>query len=123
MNRPILNKLFLFSSIVGVLIAVLHFFNLVGDYPDFVWISWAFFSLITALVLHTASLYRTMKSPRSVVNVILSAMMMKFMLSLFLILIYFFVSKPPTAYFVLPFFVLYTIFTVWETGELVKMTK
>ena len=123
MNRPLFTKLLIFTGLVGALIALLHFLGLLGDYPDFVWISWGFFTLVTTLVLNTASLYRKMKSPRSVVNIILSAMMIKFFLSLCLILIYFFAVKPTTALFVLPFFVLYIIFTVWETLELVKMTK
>ena len=47
---------------------------------------------------------------------------LKFLFSLFVIVLYVWVSKPQSAAFVLPFFVLYAIFAVFETKALIKNT-
>lgn len=116
-------RIFIVSLIIGILLAALHFANLLGNDPAFVWICWGFFSLITPFVLGLASMSNKTSTAGKAVYVVLGAMALKFVFCLLMILVYILAAKPESPRFILPFFPFYIIYGVIETQYLLEMVK
>lgn len=119
----IFKKVALFSVVVGLGIGALHYLQLLGSQPDFAWVCYVFFALLTFLTIYITSLATKASSKSYGTTMILGAMGVKFILSMFMILGYILVVNPENPRFVLPFFVLYILFTVVETNYLLRITK
>lgn len=115
-------SLFILIAVLGVSILVASVLGILkADYVNFTWLSYLFLSLISLFVVSLGGMARK-ASPNKSVSIIMGAMGLKFLFSLFVIVLYVWVSKPQSAAFVLPFFVLYAIFAVFETKALIKNT-
>ena len=119
----ILKNVLLFAAIVGACMGVLQYLQLLGTRPDFAWICFAFFTLLTFLTIYITSISVKASNKVKGTNMILGAMGIKFLFSMFLILAYILAVRPDDARFILPFFVLYILFTVIETKYLLQITK
>ncbi len=111
-----------FSGVIAIVVAVLAHFNALGAYPSFTWTCLVFFVVQTLIVLGLASLSNNMTNAASGTNVILGAMMMKFILSLMMIVCYVLIVHPESITFIIPFFIFYMLYTFIETYYLIKMT-
>ena len=120
---PIFKQFTLFAAIMGIATGIFHYFQLLGAYPDFAWICYVFFTLLTFLTLYITSLSQKASTPVKGTYMILGAMGIKFLFSMFLILAYLLAVRPDNPRFILPFFILYLVFTVVETRYLLMMTK
>lgn len=116
-------RLLVVSGITGVILAVLHYYQLLGAYPDFAWVCWSFFSLITPFVLGLASMSNKSSTAGKAVYVVLGAMGLKFVFCLIMILLYAIIVQPESARFILPFFVFYIIYGIVETQFLLQLVK
>ncbi len=111
----------LFSLMIGAIAGALHYFNLLGMYPSFTWTCFVFFTLLSFLVIGLAGMSGSTSSGQKALQTVLLAMMLKFVFSLMMIVSYVLVVRPVDASFILPFFFMYTYYTVIETYYLLKM--
>ncbi|MEZ4883130.1 MAG: hypothetical protein R3E32_00245 [Chitinophagales bacterium] len=119
----ILKNVGLFAAIIGLGLGILHYLQLLGSNPDFAWICFVFFTILTFLTIYITSLSAKASSKVKGTTMILGAMGIKFIFSMFMILAYLLAVSPDSPRFILPFFVLYILFTVVETNYLLKITK
>lgn len=115
-------QLSILTLFIGLVLAALQYFNLLGGYPSFSWTCFIFFSLITPLTILLASLSQKSSKASKGLYIIMGSMGLKFLMSLAIIIIYYLVVRPTEPKFILPFFLLYTIYTVLETKMLLQMT-
>lgn len=110
----------LLTIVVGLLMVVLQQQNALGAYPDFAWMSYAFCASLTFIVMGITHLSRQMSHAEKSVGVILGVMGLRFLFSLLFIGAYLLFAKPTDARFIIPFFVLYTLYTAVETYYMAK---
>jgi len=119
----ILKNTLFFTAIVGLLVGVLHRFQLLGSQPDFAWVCYVFFALLTILTIYITSISTKASSKVQGTSMIIGAMGIKFLFSMMMVLSYLLAVGPENPRFILPFFPLYIVFTVVETYYLLLMTK
>ncbi len=100
--------------------AILQQQNALGNYPGFAWLSYGFCTLLTLLVTALTQLSRQMTQAGRSVGVALGAMGLRFLFSLLFIIGYVLFAKPADARFILPFFVLYFLYSGVETYYMAK---
>lgn len=110
------------SLVIGLVLLGLQYLNKLGAYPGFAWLSFGFFTVLTMLILGISALSQTMSDPRKSVYVILGAMLMRFLFSGLFILVYIVFVRPSGVSFVTPFFVMYLLYTVVETRQLLSLS-
>ena len=108
---------------IGLFLVGLHALKLLGDYPNFVWIVYVFLSILLFIVVGIAGTSKNVESPAESLKIVLGAMLVKFFMSLMLILVYVLFAKPENAIFIVPFFLLYPIYTAFEVHFLTKISK
>ncbi|MGB1205576.1 MAG: hypothetical protein ACPG5B_08025 [Chitinophagales bacterium] len=108
---------------IGLLLAGLHAFKLLGDTPNFVWIVYVFLSVLLFLVVGIAATSKNVESPSQSLTIVLGAMIIKFTMSLLLIIVYVVFARPENAFFIIPFFLLYPIYTAFEVHFLIQISK
>jgi len=114
-------KILLYSLGIGASLGALHYFDLLGAYPSFAWVCFLFFTCQTLFIIAMAGMGERMSSPSGGVSVVLGAMGLKFLFSILMILAYLLAVKPDTMIFIIPFFILYIIYTIIETYHLLQM--
>ena len=110
----------IFSLVVGLAMLLLQQQDKLGAYPDFAWLSYAFCTLMTFLVMMITQVSRKMSNAGKSVGVALGAMGLRFIFSLLFILGYVLFAKPANARFIIPFFILYFLYTALETYYMAK---
>ena len=108
---------------IGLFLVGLHAFNLLGNYPNFVWVTYVFLSVLLFIVVAIAATSKNVKSPSQSLSIVLGAMVIKFSMSLLLIVVYVVFTRPENAIFIVPFFLLYPIYTAFEVHFLIQISK
>lgn len=89
----------------------------------FIWISIAFFSIMTAITYPIASIGIVKRSHASFTAYVFGAMAIKFFACILLIMAYYFYTKTDQISFVIPFFMVYFIYTIFETYHLSSLAR
>lgn len=118
MFRLVLIKLLVFT----VALALLAAFSIIWipamlPFQSFTWIALVFFFLVTTLSLYIG-LKGLEKSSYGFVASVNGIVLLKLMLSVVLIIVYMLLVKPKDPVFIVPFFLFYIFFTVFEVREL-----
>lgn len=116
-------QLFIISLITALIIQLLHAqFPILGDYL-FSFISIVFFTVFCVLVyrLHLMATKSTDKSLFS--RIFLVSIFLKLMFCILLVVGNLLLAKPDNYYFVLPFFLVYIIYTIFEVNFIIKLAK
>ncbi|QQS30701.1 MAG: hypothetical protein IPM47_07160 [Sphingobacteriales bacterium] len=122
-TSSIYTKLLLFSVMVGLATGMLHVTGKLGDYPGFAWLCYGFFTLLSFFIIYLIAMTNQSSTPGRAVNLVLGAMGLKFLFSILMVLVYILAANPQTVYFIIPFFVLYTLYTVVETRFLMMVVN
>ncbi|HUM48358.1 MAG TPA: hypothetical protein PLD84_15610 [Chitinophagales bacterium] len=93
-----------------------------ASFQIFTWISLAFFSLITALTLYIG-LKGLEKNSYGFVASVNGIVLVKLMLSAVLVLVYVLIERPKDPKFIIPFFIFYIVFTIFEVREILMAQK
>lgn len=114
------------SGVVGITAIILflvHQFPVLYAYQNLSWVSLAFFIVLTILMFIFG--YRAAQSSNKnhFTNTVMGFTMGKIFLSIIIILAYNQLVKPETKLFILPFFGIYLIFTIFETYFMMKLGK
>lgn len=120
---PYFRPLIILTLLTGGVMAVLHLGGVLGEYKNFSWLCYIFFTLLTLLVMGISTLSKGMSDARKSVGLILGAMAMRFIFSLLFLLVYILFVRPKNAGFLAPFGVLYALYTIVETRALVRFSQ
>ena len=121
-STEILKNILPISLLIAVFLLGISYWKLF-DYIGFLWASWLFFIANTLLVLRLASSAEGSRSGGVGANIMLGAMFVKFFTSIIFILCYYLLIRPESMVFVVPFFVFYAIYTVYETRLLLEINR
>ncbi len=118
MFRLVFFKLVVFSVAVALLAAFgLIWIPSMLPFQVFTWIALVFFFLVTTISLYIG-LKGLEKSSYGFVASVNGIVLLKLMLSVMLIIVYMLITKPEDPVFIVPFFLFYIFFTVFEVREL-----
>ena len=121
--KSFLIRLILLTVIMALIIAVCNFsIPMLQSFQLFTWISLAFFFLLTLITGYMA-LKGMEKSPHGFVASVSGIVMVKLFLSAGLVIAYVLLAKPDNASFIISFFVLYVVYTVFEIRQMILAQK
>lgn len=121
-SRHFFSGLIITSIIAAAMIFATKYWPLVANYQDIGWISIVFFILWSAVMFF--SIYKKDNSKSNTfINAVMVFTMGKLMLSAILIIVYFKVTNPPSKIFIVPFFAVYLVYTIFETRFMMKLGK
>lgn len=92
-------------------------------YEDLAWFSLGFFYIFNILMYILAKNLVKSSNKFAFSHLIMSSMMLKMMLSVVIVMMYRKMMQPDSHLFILPFFLIYFISTIFETYFMVKIAK
>jgi len=115
----------LFIAILASLISVVGLNFILEDKGDWPlsWIAIAFFTLLSILIFYFGDRSAKSDDKYMFVRIILMNVMFKIIACFGLVAIYYKLYNPSSRFFVLPFLMVYLIFTVFETYCLIRQSK
>jgi len=111
----------LLSIFVSAVLYSFTFIELLSHYSDLSVISLLFFILFSFILFRGGSNTAKSKNKHLFSQFFLLATGIKMFLSLSVVLIYYFVTKPSSQYFIIPFFFVYLCYTIFEVYILTKL--
>ncbi|NJK83247.1 MAG: hypothetical protein HC912_04955 [Saprospiraceae bacterium] len=116
-------SLLLLTVAVICLVYSFGYLDALSSYLDLGLMSIALFSTICAGMYFFAS--RSAKKDQKVafLNIFMLSTLLKMLFSVILIALYYKTQVPTTKFFILPFFVVYAIYTIFEVWFMSKLTK
>jgi len=121
--RKFLIKLFIFSILVAISFAIADFaVPMFASYQSFTWLALIFFFLLNGVTGFIG--FRALKkSPHGFVASVNGIVALKILLCVVFVVIYMVVAQPNSGLFIISFFILYVIYTVFEIRELIAAQK
>ncbi len=116
-------KMLLLTAVAAALILVLQQFSFFKPLLAPSWFSLAYFSVSTALLYFLAHQGTQSRQHAKFMAFIFGAMGIKVMFSVIIIVGYYFIFKPGSRLFILPFLFFYVVYTIFETIYLAKAAK
>jgi len=107
-------QLTVFSLLVGVLLFGLRYIPQVADYQQFTWMSWGFFIILCVLIYGMSWFGKQRNDPMFNFRLGIFFNFLKIIGSIVFVLFYHQQYQPATHLFVLPFFLIYTLYTIFE---------
>ncbi len=110
----------LFSSL---LVFLLNFNVLIQNAQVLSWATISFFVILSVGIFVMGSIIAKQKNKNTFTSVILFVMITKMFLCILLVAIYSKVQKPTDNYFLIPFFSIYLIYTIFEVHLMTRLGK
>ena len=124
MKRPLFFKILLgLSAFLALLIHLLSFLSLFESYSLFSWGSFCFFILFTMAVFFIAERAKDSPNLNTFSSVILGVIFIKMIFIIIILLIYKKTTNPESAWFLVPFFLIYLVFTIFEVYFMSKLGR
>lgn len=115
-------KLFIVTVILALLALLANQTELFVSFQLFTWLSLTFFFLVSCGVYLMASKGVSANSSYRFVSMVMGSFTGKLMLCTVFLLLYVVIAKPQgKPFFIIPFFILYIVYTVMEMIELLKL--
>ncbi len=111
------------TAFVAVIVLVLQRFNQLGDLSAFTWFCLAYFCILSLVMLALGMLAKTTQKPGTTSFVFLGTIMFKSLLTLCLVIGYFFLYKPSSPTFILPLGAMYIVYSLVTTSSLIQISK
>lgn len=121
-----LKKFIVQGIFITLLLAVIGYFLFTGVFNPYYQVILPFILLFIFLfttVIHAILLKTARKKPKKLVNRFLMLTGLKMMIYLFIMIIYLIISKQDSAPFLLTFFVVYLVFTIFEISSFLSCVK
>jgi hypothetical protein len=108
---------------VAILFLLSQFFPVLKSYSDLGWLSFILFFTITIMMFFFGK--QAIDSPSKMMfsNVSMAFLLMKMLLSIMILVLYKKLAHPASNTFIVPFFIVYLIFTIFETYVMLKLTR
>lgn len=87
------------------------------------WIAYIGYILMAVIVLYTGRKVIRMPNPNSFTSFSLVFILTKMLFSASIILVYTLLREPQSKLFILPFFLIYIVFTIFESNVIIKIGK
>ncbi len=124
MSFPLLaRRIALLTALIAVVVVVLHSFGMLGELAGFTWFCLLYFFLLSLLMMGLATLAKGSLNPGTKNFVFLGTIMFKSMLTLFLVLAYFFLYRPETPTFIIPLGLMYVVYSLLTTSALMQISR
>ncbi len=124
MSKTLFTKqLSLLSLLVAILLFALHYTPQIAPYSGISWLSLLLFILLSILMYYFGDQAAKSDNKHTFTNVVIGFMAGKMFISLMLIFLYKKLVEPETSWFVLPFFLVYLFFTIYETYFMGKLGR
>ena len=121
------SRFLLYLGIVSACTALgLFLLNLLPGFQvhaAFAWGTFAFFVLFTLLAFWYGNMAARSTNKHQFTNAFMGLTMIKMLFSLMIVVGYFFLAKPADKLFIVPFFGIYLIYTVFETALLMNLGR
>ena len=108
---------------VAAILFLLHLIPLFQTDQTLSWASWLFFILFTIIVYFVAFRAALSENLHTFSSVIVGVVIGKMILSVLVVLVYVKLSQPESRFFLIPFFVVYFAFTIFEVYFMSKLGK
>lgn len=121
-----LKKFIVQGIFITLLLAVIGYFLFTGVLSPYYQVILPFvllFIFLFTTVIHAILLKTARKKPKKLVNRFLMLTGLKMMIYLFIMIIYLIISKQDSAPFLLTFFVVYLVFTIFEISSILSCLK
>ena len=122
-RRSFFSQLAGLSFVVAILLVVFNFVPLFKADMPVAWISWLFFILFTIGVFFTSESAALSPNPHTFTSVIMGVVIGKMFFPVLIIFMYVKLMSPESRYFLIPFFVIYFSFTIFELLFMTKLGK
>lgn len=122
-NRGFYSQLGLLSLATILILFCLHLNSALRPFQNLSWFSCGFFILLSIVMYYFAAKATTSDNKNTFTNVSIGFMMVKMMFSILIILAYSKLMKPESKLFLIPFFLIYLLFTIFETYFMLKLGK
>ncbi len=122
-NRQFISQLAIVSLVS--LLALIGLFQIpkLSAYHWFGWLSWGAFVGLSALMFLFGKQSAQSANKHSFTNTVLGFTVGKMFLAVLLIMAYFQLAEPQDKLFIIPFFVVYFVFTAFETYVMMKLGR
>jgi hypothetical protein len=107
----------------GTLSLLYLFFPTLKSYTDLGWLSFVLFFVITIIMFFLGQTAMNSTSKMMFSNVSMAFLLMKMLLSIMILVLYKKLAHPTSNIFIVPFFIVYLIFTIFETYVMLKLTR
>jgi hypothetical protein len=122
-SKTVFSRLVIYTAAMAFLVALgTYMIPAMAPFQTFTWISLAFFSLITAFTLYIG-IKGLEKNSYGFVASVNGIVLVKLMLSIVLVLAYVLIERPKDPKFIIPFFIFYILFTIFEVREILMAQK
>lgn len=118
-----LKELIIAAGGVAVILFILHQFDKYSHLPPFSWSCWLLFIAFSQAVFFFGLRAARSTNRHDFTNVSMGFIFFKMMLSVGFVFIYVKLIEPPDALFIIPFFINYLCFTVFETRFMILLGK
>ena len=108
------------TAIIGAAVYFAYFFGLFESFKELTWLTYLFFAVLTLVILLLTHLFYERKLLKEISSIFLAAIVVKLLASVSFIMIYFQNYKPEGISWVLPIFVMYFAYGIFEYYCLIK---
>lgn len=120
--------IFIKSLLGAIVVSAVAYFGLISVFPNFTYtdltvIAIIMFTAISVLIFFLASNAIKSENKYSFLNIVVMNLFMKIMLSFVVVVTYVKMTEPENKWYLIPFTMVYLIFTIFETYFLSKAAK
>ena len=116
-------QLGIISVVVALGLVLLGTNDILASHQSLSWISWGFFILFCSVLYTACSKTANSENKNLFGQLFLVSIFFKMMLSALIIIAYAILQRPSNMYFILPFFGIYLVYTVYEVYFVTKLAK
>ena len=116
-------QLLIISLVASILLFFLNQNEKLQPYSDFSWICLTVFIFITVGMYYIGLQSVQSKNKNAFTNAALGFIMGKMMLAIMVIVFYNQLAEPETKLYIIPFFIVYVIYTAFETYFMMRLAK
>ncbi len=120
-QRSFFTQLSILSVFVGVLLLLLNTIPAIHPYQGISWISCSFFILLSIVMYLAGQKAAKSRNKNNFSRVVFGFIGIKMMLSVALVFVYSETVRPTSGHFLVPFFVTYLLYTIFETHFMMKI--
>lgn len=116
-------QLILVSLLTAFLLFLIHLNPEIAVYSQLSWVSCIFYILLSIFIFFFAYRAAFSENKNAFTIMIMSFVLAKMVFSVTFVLVYFQIIKPESSFFLVPFFVVYLIYTIFETYFMTKLAR
>ncbi len=122
-TKQFITSLLIITLTVVLIVHLMSYMVLLADYANLGTMSILLFASICVVMYVFASRSAKKNQSTAFINIFMLSTLLKMLFSVILIAIYYKTQLPNSKFFIVPFFVVYAIYTIFEVWFMSKLTK